>query len=77
MRTLLSRQPDMTLEELRAALALSCTLPAIHYALAKLGLTYKKDAPGQRTGPTGHRAGPPGLAPAAGGLGPGAADLRR
>ena len=47
MRTLLSRQPDMTLEELRAALALSCTLPAIHYALAKLGLTYKK----RRSGP--------------------------
>jgi transposase len=42
MRTLLGQKPDLTLKELRAAVALPCTLPAIHYALAKLGLTYKK-----------------------------------
>ena len=42
MRTLLSQKPDLTLQELRAAVALSCTLPAIHYALEKMGLTYKK-----------------------------------
>jgi len=42
MRTLLGRKPDLTLRELRAAVALDCTLPAIHYALQKLGLTYKK-----------------------------------
>lgn len=42
MRALLRRKPDMTLRELRAALALACTLPAIHYALQKIGLTYKK-----------------------------------
>lgn len=42
MRTLLSRKPDMTLEELRSAVALDCTLPAVHYALQKIGLTYKK-----------------------------------
>lgn len=42
LRTLLGRKPDLTLRELRAAVALDCTLPAIHYALAKLGLTYKK-----------------------------------
>ena len=47
MRTLLGRKPDLTLRELRAAAALDCTLPAIHYALAKLGLTYKK----RRSGP--------------------------
>lgn len=47
MRTLWSRKPDLTLEELRLALALECSLPAIHYALAKLGLTYKK----RRSGP--------------------------
>ena len=42
MRQLLGRQPDLTLAELRSALGLSCTLPAIHYALARLNLTYKK-----------------------------------
>jgi transposase len=42
MRILLSRKPDLTLKELRAALELECSLPAIHYALADLGLTYKK-----------------------------------
>lgn len=42
MRTLLSQKPDLTLKELRLAVALDCTLPAIHYALQKMGLTYKK-----------------------------------
>jgi len=42
LRELLSRKPDLTLEELRQALALDCTLPAIHYVLVELGLTYKK-----------------------------------
>jgi len=42
MRILLSKRPDMTLRELRDALALTCTLPAIHYALDGMGLTYKK-----------------------------------
>jgi transposase len=52
MRTLLSRKPDLTLKELRAALELECSLPAIHYALVALGLTYKKrhSAPANRTG---------------------------
>src|SRR5690349_6512133 len=36
MRTLLGRKPDLTLHELRAAVGLHCTLPAIHYALQKL-----------------------------------------
>jgi transposase len=47
MRTLLRRKPDMTLQEMRKALGLACTLPAIHYALQKIGLTYKK----RRSGP--------------------------
>ena len=53
-RQLLSRKPDMTLEELRRATALNCTLPAIHYVLEKMGLTYKKrrSVPASRTGPT-------------------------
>jgi transposase len=42
MRTLLNRKPDLTLSELRQAVGLDCSLPAIHYALDKLGLTYKK-----------------------------------
>jgi transposase len=53
-RQLLGRKPDMTLEELRAATALKCSLPAIHYVLEKMGLTYKKrrSAPANKTGLT-------------------------
>ena len=63
MRTLLGRKPDLTLKELRVAVALECTLPAIHYVLKKMGLTYKK----RRSGPASRtvrtlrgRAGPGG-----------------
>jgi len=51
MRALLERKPDLTLPELRTATGLDCTLPAIHYALKKMGLTYKKrrSAPANRT----------------------------
>jgi len=42
MRTLLGKKPDLTLRELRRAVGLNCTLPAIHYVLDKMGLTYKK-----------------------------------
>jgi len=54
MRELLSRQPDLTLQELRQATALSCTLPAIHSVLEKMGLTYKKRhfGPASKTAPT-------------------------
>ena len=53
-RQLLARRPDLTLEELRKATALNCTLPAIHYVLEKMGLTYKKRrfGPANKTGPT-------------------------
>ena len=52
MRALLRHQPDLTLQELRAATGLNCTLPAIHYVLVRLGLTYKKrrSAPVNKTG---------------------------
>ncbi len=52
MKRLLGKQPDMTLPELRAALGLNCTLPAIHYALAGMNLTYKKrhSGPANRPG---------------------------
>lgn len=42
LRELLAQKPDLTLPELRAATGLACSLPAIHYALQKLELTYKK-----------------------------------
>jgi transposase len=52
LRALLAHQPDMTLPELRQATGLNCTLPAIHYVLKKMGLTYKKrhSAPASKTG---------------------------
>lgn len=54
LRTLLAQKPDLTLKELRTATGLACTLPAIHYVLARLGLTYKKrrSAPANKTVPT-------------------------
>lgn len=54
LQELVEQSPDMTLEELRAALGVDCTLPAIHYALKELGLTYKKRRSRHRskTGPT-------------------------
>jgi transposase len=42
LRVLLDKQPDRTLKELRTAIGLKCSLPAIHYVLQKLELTYKK-----------------------------------
>jgi len=54
MRVELGRKPDLTLAELRDAVGLACTLPAIHYALAAMGLTYKKrrSAPASKTART-------------------------
>lgn len=54
MQTLLEKKPDLTLQELRAATGLACSLPAIHYALAKMGMTYKKrhSGPANKTGRT-------------------------
>lgn len=59
MRTLLCDKPDMTLEELRSAVKLDCSLPAIHYALEKMGLTYKKrhSEPASRSARTSHARG--------------------
>jgi transposase len=64
LRELLGRRPDLTLEELRQAAALTCTLQAIHYVLQKMGLTYKKrhSEPASKTGWT---------SPGRGGLGGG------
>ena len=55
---LVAEQPDRTLAELRAALGVECTLGAIHYNLAKLGLTYKKrpSGPPSRTARTSRKS---------------------
>ena len=52
IRKLLTEKPDMTLEEMRACLKLDCSLPAIHYVLTDMGLTYKK----RRSGPVSKTA---------------------
>lgn len=54
LRRQLTAKPDLTLAELRTATGLACTLPAIHYVLADMGLTFKKRLSGRpsRTGRT-------------------------
>jgi transposase len=54
LRALVREKPDRTLSELRAAAGLDCTLPAIHYVLRAMGLSYKKrrSGPANRTAPT-------------------------
>ena len=54
LKKLITQKPDMTLEQLRKALRLECSLPALHYVLKDLGLTYKKRlfARANKTGPT-------------------------
>jgi len=54
LRKLLNRKPDLTLEELRRAAQLDCTIQAIHYVLEEMGLTYKKrrSAPVNKTART-------------------------
>lgn len=42
LRQELAAKPDLTLAELRARTGLQCTLPAIHYVLVDMGLTFKK-----------------------------------
>ena len=54
MRAAIRRQPDTTLAEFRELLGLDCSLVAIHRVLVRMGMTYKKDASGQRAGPSGH-----------------------
>lgn len=41
-RALLQKKNDLTLNELRAASGLNCSLQAINAVLGKMGLTYKK-----------------------------------
>jgi len=46
---LVEQKSDATLEQLRDALGVSCSLVAIHNALKRLEYRYKKNAAGQRT----------------------------
>lgn len=73
LKALIARQPDLTLAELKAHLALGCTVAAIHWAVTKLGLTYKKRRSMRRskTGPTSPGPGGGGGAPKADSTRPG------
>lgn len=42
IRSFLAKKNDLTLNELRSALGLQCSVQAIHVVLGKMGLTYKK-----------------------------------
>ena len=59
MRRHLKSKPDLTLAELRELVGLACTLPALHYVLADMGLTYKKrrSAPASKTARTSSKHG--------------------
>jgi transposase len=54
LRALLAQKNDLTLQELRAATGLPCSVQAIHVVLGKMGLTYKKrlSAPASKTART-------------------------
>ncbi|HSI12351.1 MAG TPA: hypothetical protein VK961_09920 [Chthoniobacter sp.] len=47
LRALLAKKPEATLQVMKTALEVDCTLQAIHYVLVSMGLTYKK----RRSGP--------------------------
>ena len=42
LREMILKKPDMTLEELKKALGLNCTIQALHYVLIDMGISYKK-----------------------------------
>ena len=48
LRRLIRKQPDMTLEELRDAIGVECTLQAVHYALKRMDVSLKKRRSGQQ-----------------------------
>lgn len=54
LRALLARKNDLTLQELRKATGLGCSLQAVNAVLGQMGLTYKKrhSVPVSKTGPT-------------------------
>lgn len=46
---LVQQTPDATLEQLRDAMNLSCSIVAVHNALKRLGYRFKKNSTGERT----------------------------
>lgn len=54
---LISKQPDITLEELRAHFAKPCSLNAIHKLLKSLGFVVKKNSAGKRARTRGYNPG--------------------
>ena len=48
IKELIRKRKDITLEELRETLDLNCSLPAIHYVLRDMNLSFKKNAARQR-----------------------------
>jgi len=42
LRSMLAKEPDLTLAEMKERLKLECSIAAIHWVLGRLGLTYKK-----------------------------------
>jgi transposase len=48
---LIEREPGITLQGMKEALKLACSIQCIHRTLQGLGIRYKKNAPCQRTRP--------------------------
>ena len=73
MKELIAREPDLTLEEIKQRLELSCTIGAIHWVLTRMGLTYKKrrSTRPNKTGRTSPKPGKSGNAAKAGSTQPG------
>jgi transposase len=42
LKQLITREPDLTLAEMKSRLELDCTVAALHWVVGRLGLTYKK-----------------------------------
>ena len=70
LEKLVAAEPDLTLAQIKARLSMSCTVPAVHYALLALGLTYKKRRSTQpsKAGPTSRRSGAAGSGAKAGSI---------
>jgi transposase len=64
LRILLTQKSDLTLQELRQAMGLTCSLQAINVVLGQMGMTYKKrhSGPASKTGPTSSGPGGCGVA---------------
>ncbi len=73
MKQLVQKEPDLTLAEIKQRLELDCTIGAIHWVLARQGLTYKKrrSMPPNKTDRTLPRRGAAGGGAKAGSIPPG------